>query len=103
MASSVRISKETLGTNVVVRRRARGGIAPFGWEVHGADTAEPIHVSPERFNSMEEAYKAGQARLLEFIPRRTRPPEPTANNRWHSRSAALTAIDAIETSIAPVT
>lgn len=86
MVSQPRISKEALALSVVVRRRARAGVAPFGWEVHGTDTAEPIHVSDDRFVSMEEAYGAGQARLAEFIPKRTRPPEPSDNHRWQSRA-----------------
>jgi hypothetical protein len=29
---------------------------------------EPIYVSPDAFGSMEDAYRAGRARLPEFIP-----------------------------------
>lgn len=85
MASRARITKEALATTIVVRRRAKAGATPFGWEVHGADTAEPIHVSPDRFGSMEEAYGAGQLRLEEFIPRRPMPVDPVANHRWLAR------------------
>jgi hypothetical protein len=89
MMSGPRITKEALSTSVVVRRRARAGGAPFGWEVHAADTAEPLHVSPDRFMSMEEAYGAGQARLAEFIPKRSNLSEPSTNHRWLSRAVAI--------------
>ena len=65
----MRVTKEVLAVSVVVRR-VRSGAAPFGWEVHHAAAAKPIHVSPETFRSMEAAYRAGQARLAEFIPQR---------------------------------
>jgi hypothetical protein len=91
MALRPRITKEALATSIVVRRRARAGTAPFGWEVHGADTAEPIHVSPERFTTMEAAYGAGQARLAEFIPKRSIIAELTQNSRWQSREVTLSA------------
>ena len=84
-----RITKEALATSVVVRRRTRAGIAPFGWEVHGADRAEPLHVSPDRFTSMEAAYGAGQARLEEFIPKRSIMAEATQNHRWQSREVPV--------------
>jgi hypothetical protein len=65
----MRVSKEALAISVVVRR-VRTGAAPFGWEVHHAAALKPIHVSSETFRSMEAAYRAGQARLAEFIPQR---------------------------------
>jgi hypothetical protein len=86
MAVAARISKEALAISIIVRRRARAGAAPFGWEVHGADTAEPLHISPDRFTSMEEAYGAGKARLDEFIPKRPSHPEGNTNHRWQSRA-----------------
>lgn len=95
MQSHGRITKEALGISVIVRRRAKGGHAPFGWEVHGADTAEPLHVSPDRFVSMEEAYGAGKARLNEFIPKRSSYGQGTLNHRWQSRH---TAVDELESS-----
>jgi hypothetical protein len=95
MASSPRISKEALAISVVVRRRTRAGTAPFGWEVHGADTAEPLHISPERFVSMEEAYGAGQARLSEFISKRSVPTEPSANHRWRSCNVEADIYDTV--------
>jgi hypothetical protein len=63
----MRVTKEALAVSV---RRVRIGTTPFGWEVHYAAAAKPIHVSPETFRSMEAAYRAGQARLAEFIPQR---------------------------------
>jgi hypothetical protein len=80
----MRLSKEALSVNLMVRRVGTGSAA-FGWEVHNADTASPIHISPDRFSSMEAAYKAGKARLAEFIPKRSMPPGVTANRRWQSR------------------
>jgi hypothetical protein len=62
----MRVSKEALAVSVVVRR-VKTGAAPFGWEVHHAAAPRPIHVSPETFRSMEAAYRAGQARLEEFV------------------------------------
>jgi hypothetical protein len=63
----MRISKEQLCTKVVVRR-ARRGTAPFVWEINTDNRAEPIYVSPDSFGSMEDAYRAGLARLSEFVP-----------------------------------
>jgi hypothetical protein len=63
----MRITKEELSTKVVVRR-ARRGTAPFVWEINAENRAEPIYVSPDAFGSMEDAYRAGRARLSEFVP-----------------------------------
>lgn len=63
----MRITKEELCIKVVVRR-VRRGAAPFVWEINAENLAEPIYVSPDGFCSMEEAYRAGRARLPEFIP-----------------------------------
>jgi hypothetical protein len=63
----MRITKEELATKVVVRRVRRGS-APFVWEINAENLAEPLYVSPDGFASMEAAYRAGQARLPEFIP-----------------------------------
>ena len=65
----MRLSKEALSTRVVVRR-ARTGAAPFVWEISKDSMAEPVYVSCEAFVSMEAAYRAGQARLAEFTPRK---------------------------------
>jgi hypothetical protein len=73
----MRISKEALAVTIVVRRVGVGA-ACFGWEVHH-DTLGVLHVAPDRFNSMEAAYKAGTARLAEFVPRRSLPPGMTEN------------------------
>jgi hypothetical protein len=66
-AHPMRITKEELSTKVIVRR-ARRGTAPFIWEINTENRAEPIYVSPDAFGSMEDAYRAGQARLSEFVP-----------------------------------
>lgn len=63
----MRLSKEALSTRVVVRR-ARRGRATFVWEINHDSRVEPLFVSTEAFVSMEEAYQAGRARLLEFTP-----------------------------------
>jgi hypothetical protein len=63
----MRITKEQLCTKVVVRR-ARRGAAPFVWEINAENRAEPLYVSPDAFGSMEDAYRAGRARLSEFVP-----------------------------------
>ncbi len=96
MASRARITKEALAISIVVRRRAKVGANPFGWEVHGADTAEPIHISPERFASMEAAYGAGQARLEEFIPKRRYSPEVAEYQRMMAREFEMEVSEAAE-------
>ncbi|MEA2732033.1 MAG: hypothetical protein QOD93_7268 [Acetobacteraceae bacterium] len=63
----MRLTKEELLIKVVVRR-ARRGVAPFIWEINSENMAEPIYVSPDSFGCMEDAYRAGRARLPEFIP-----------------------------------
>lgn len=62
----MRLSKEALSIKVVVRR-ARRGATPFVWEINRDSMVEPVFVSPETFVSMEAAYKAGEARLAEFV------------------------------------
>jgi hypothetical protein len=79
----MRITVEALSIGVVVRR-IRSGSAPFAWEICRADATGPIHVSSDRFKSMEAAYRAGQARLAEFIPKRSMPPGVTRNRLWQS-------------------
>jgi len=63
----MRLSKEALSIRVVVRRAKRGA-APFVWEINRDNMAEPVFVSPEAYASMEAAYRAGHARLSEFVP-----------------------------------
>nr|WP_294523141.1 hypothetical protein [uncultured Rhodopila sp.] len=65
----MRVTKEALAVRIVVRR-VRTGAAPFCWEVYRDAAWKPLHVSPETFRSMEAAYKAGQARLPEFVQQR---------------------------------
>jgi hypothetical protein len=80
----MRTTKEALSVSVVVRRVGVGA-APFSWAVQRADTETVIHVSLERFRSMDAAYRAGQARLAEFIPKRSVPPGVAENRLWQSR------------------
>jgi hypothetical protein len=81
----MRLSKEALSVRVVVRRAKRGA-APFVWEINRDNMAEPVFVSPETFRSMESAYRAGQARLTEFVPSaRTISEVPV----WYSESMAV--------------
>jgi hypothetical protein len=63
----MRLTKEELLIRVVVRR-ARRGAAPFVWEINSENMVEPLYVSPDGFRNMEDAYRAGRARLREFIP-----------------------------------
>jgi hypothetical protein len=63
----MRLSKEALSVRVVVRR-ARRGATPFVWQINKDSMVEPVFVSPEAFVSMEAAFKAGQARLADFVP-----------------------------------
>jgi hypothetical protein len=65
----MRLSKEALSIKVVVRR-ARRGATPFIWEINRDSMVEPVYVSSDAFVSMEAAFKAGQARLAEFVPSR---------------------------------
>ena len=80
----MRLSKEALTVRVVVRRTKRGA-APFVWEINRDNMAEPVFVSPETFRSMESAYRAGQARLTEFVPTARSMPEMSL---WYSDGAA---------------
>jgi len=80
----MRLSTEALGTSVVVRR-VWIGAAPFRWEVCRGDPGTPLFVSSDRFRSMHDAYLAGQARLSEFLPRRSMPPGVTKNREARSR------------------
>jgi hypothetical protein len=95
MTPGPRISREALGISVVVRRRDRAGAAPFGWEVHGADTAEPLHVSHDRFTSMEEAYGAGKAKLADFMPKRSSSMEIAEQHRWQLTEDGIGASDSL--------
>jgi hypothetical protein len=79
----MRITKEALSVSVVVRRVGVGG-APFGWAILRTDTDTLSHVSPERFRSMDAAYRAGQARLADFIPKRSMPPGVTEHRVWQA-------------------
>ncbi len=90
----MRLTKEALSVRIVVRR-AEVGAAPFRWEVYWEEGAEPIHVSPDRFRSMEAAYCAGQARLTEFIPKRSIPPEVMWNRHSESRSFGVSNHDMV--------
>ena len=90
-----RITKEALSVRVVVRR-VETGAAPFRWEVYLEEGAEPIHVSSDRFKGMEAAYHAGRARLTEFIPKRSVPPEGTWNRYSQSRQVSLSDHDTVE-------
>jgi hypothetical protein len=65
----MRMTKEELAIRVVVRRHSVGA-TPFAWEIWQTDIFHPIHISEERFRSMDAAFRAGQARLGEFIPQR---------------------------------
>jgi hypothetical protein len=67
----MRLTKEQLSVRVVVRRVPRG--TAFMWEVYRDDLATPVFISPDRYKGMDAAYRAGQARLVEFVPPRRSP------------------------------
>ena len=91
----MRITKEELSTRVVVRR-ARRGAAPFIWEINKESMTEPVYVSPDGFGSMEDAYRAGQARLAEFVSSSRSAPAETGHYPWHSdQSGARAAYSAV--------
>jgi len=77
-----RLSRDVIGTTVVVRRVWRGA-NPFRWEIFKAEMAEPVHVSATGFSSMEAAYTAGHAMMTQMLlaqrPAAYRP-EP---DDWH--------------------
>jgi hypothetical protein len=96
------MSIDCLYTKVIVRRVGVGA-APFAWEVVGAEPGPPLHVSSERFRSMEAAFSAGQDRLAEFLPdlrvhrgERAKPASRQAAAPaidWHADEADETGVD----------
>jgi len=82
----MRLTKEELSTRVVVRR-VRRGAAPFVWEINMESRAEPLYVSPDGFRSMEDAYRAGHARLHEFVPYPRSMQAMTEDQPWRSSQA----------------
>lgn len=74
----MRISKEELSTRVVVRR-ARRGAAPFVFEINSENRTEPLYVSTDAFGNMEDAYRAGKARLPEIVALARLWPQPAAS------------------------
>jgi hypothetical protein len=87
----MRLTKEELSIRVVVRRVGRGP-TPFVWSINKGNMAEPIYISPNGFGSMEAAFRAGQARLSEFIPTKARP-GMSDNEFWQSRRTGSTIPD----------
>jgi hypothetical protein len=65
-----------------VVRRSKQGARPFIWEINQESAVEPLLVSVESFVSMEAAYKAGEARLAEFVPASRSIPKMVANDTW---------------------
>lgn len=59
---------------VVVRRVNTGAASPFGWELYRGDTIVPLHVSADRFQSMEAAYAAGRMKMADVASQRKIPP-----------------------------
>jgi hypothetical protein len=78
------MSIDGLYTKVIVRRVGVGA-APFTWEVVSENPGAPLHVSSDRFRSMEAAYSAGQDRLVEFLQR------PRANRGKQEKPAVRQA------------
>ena len=87
----MRITKEELSTKVVVRR-ARRGAAPFVWEINRENMAEPVYISSDGFESMEDAYHAGRARLSEFVSSASSTSAVSRHQPWQSDQ--LGALDA---------
>ncbi len=79
----MRISKEELSTKVVVRR-GRSGAAPFVWEINRENMAEPVYISVDGFENMEDAYHAGRARLSEFVSSANTMPAASRHQLWQS-------------------
>jgi hypothetical protein len=88
----MRMTKEALSVGVVARRTGLGA-APFGWAIQRTDTDTMIFASPDRFRSLDAAYRAGQARLKDFIPKRSMPPGVTENRLWRSRQVGPDVAD----------
>lgn len=78
------MSIEALFMHIFVRRTGVGS-TPFTWEVHG-EGITPIHVSSDRYKSMDAAYQAGQARLGDFI----------RSKEQHRRSRAALEMSLVE-------
>ncbi len=81
--ASMRITKEALATNIVVRRLWTG-TAPFGWHVCRDGAPAPIYASSDRYRSMHDAYLAAQARLDDFVTKRSMQPGVTEYREWQS-------------------
>jgi hypothetical protein len=62
----MRVKKAEIAFWIAVRR-AGYGAKPFRWEIHGAETAEPVQLSDEKFPTMDMAWRAGQLTLREFL------------------------------------
>jgi hypothetical protein len=77
-----RLSKDIIGTTVVVRRVFRGA-KPFRWEIYKAEMAEPVHVSAVGFSNMEAAYTAGQAMLAQMLLAQRPAPRMPEQDHWH--------------------
>jgi hypothetical protein len=88
----MRLTKEELSIRLVVRRAGRG-TAPFVWAISKGNIAEPIYTSPDTFGTMEDAYRAGQARLSEFIPTRGPRPGMAEKARWQPRQTGTPMLD----------
>ncbi len=77
-----RLSRDVLGTTVVVRRVWRGA-TPFRWEIFKAEMAEPVHVSATGFRSMEAAYTAGRAMMTQMLLAQCAAPRMPEPDDWH--------------------
>lgn len=81
----MRLTVEALSVHIVVHR-VGAGMRPFAWAVRRTDTETLIHVSPERFASMEAACRAGNTQLGAFIPKQLGQSDESNNREWKSRS-----------------
>ena len=80
----MRLSKEALGTSVCRSSRLDRCNALSSGRCAEVTPGRPSYVSSDRFRSMHDAYLAGQARLPEFLPKRSMPPGVTKNREWQS-------------------
>ena len=63
------------------------------WEINTENRAEPLYVSPDGFRSMEDAYRAGNARLREFVPSPRSMQTMIEDQPWRSTHAGAPALD----------
>ena len=89
------IRRRMLDYRVVVRKVSTGS-TPFGWEVRDIDALTPVHVSTERFRSMDAAYRSGQAWLADFSSKPLSGQKTVRSRRKPHEVVSDNAIDAAD-------